>query len=234
MRQELKRIGCLGCEPCSYLANPLSGHIELHIEQRRILQDTRRSIGVVNNIQGIRWYSITVDGKRAHAGSTPMDQRADAMVAASSMILFLNTKALEVDAVATVGVLELDRPSSNTIPGVATFTLDLRHQSETELDSVEDSFRKYIEELEDENCDFHVEMERIWHSPAVNMDKSIIECARRAAVNVVGADQVMDTRSLAGHDSALTALRVPTAMIFVPCKDGISHAPEEFTSKEEW
>ena len=234
MQQELKRINYLGETQCSHISNKLSGHIELHIEQRRILEDTGRSIGVVTNIQGIRWYRIAVHGLRAHAGSTPMDERADALVGASSMVLYLNENACKAGAVATVGVLELDRPSSNTIPGVANFTLDLRHASETELDNLELSFRKYADQLVAENGAFRIDIERIWHSPAVEMDQGLVSCVNAAAANIIDTDQIMYTTSLAGHDSAMTALRVPTAMIFVPSKDGISHAPEEFTSKKEW
>ncbi|KAJ3532834.1 hypothetical protein NM208_g8256 [Fusarium decemcellulare] len=83
------------------------------------------------------------------------------------------------------------------------------------------------------NDRFQISIQRIWHSPAVQLDEEVITCIQSAANRVVGEAGFMDTISLAGHDSALTALRVPTAMIFVPSKDGVSHAPEEFTSEEE-
>lgn len=234
MREELDRIGYSGSIEASHQVNKLSAHVELHIEQRRVLQDTGRKIGIVTAIQGIRWYQISIVGKRAHAGSTPMAQRADALVAAASVVLFVNKRAREIGAVATVGVLTLDRPSSNTVPGVATFSLDLRHQSESALEEFESSIRGELDKLGAEIARLKSTMERIWHSPAVQLDRSVISCIRKAAHGVVGEDLSMDTISLAGHDSALTALRIPTAMIFVPSKDGISHAPEEFTSEDEW
>lgn len=234
MQQELQRIGYCGPVKADHKVNKLSAHIELHIEQRRSLQDDGRNIGVVTAIQGIRWYRISVVGQRAHAGSTPMDQRADALVAAAQLTLFATVRARRDSAVATVGVLELERPSSNTVPGRATFTLDLRHPSESVLDSFESALRTCIQGLTEHNDSLQTTIERIWHSPAVQLDDTVVSCIRHAANRVVGSDGFMDMISYAGHDSALTALRVPTAMIFVPSKDGISHAPDEFTSEEQW
>ncbi|KAF4965249.1 hypothetical protein FSARC_6928 [Fusarium sarcochroum] len=233
MEQELKRIGYRGSVQASYDASKLSAHIELHIEQRRLLQDAKKNVGVVTAIQGIRWYRVTVVGQRAHAGATPMAQRADALVAAAEMILFATARARDVSAVATIGVLELDRPSSNTVPGRATFTLDLRHPSESVLNDFESALHVRMKQLTVLNDRIQTSIERIWHSPAVQLDDEVLTCIRSAANSVVGQDGFMDTISLAGHDSALTVLRVPTAMIFVPSKDGVSHAPEEFTSEEE-
>lgn len=231
MRQELHRIKYHGKTPASYHSSPLSAHFELHIEQQRVLQDTGKQIGVVTNIQGIRWHRVSVNGRRAHAGSTPMNQRADALVAAAKMILFLNTKARKVCAVATVGVMDLDRPSSNTVPGKAAFTIDIRHPSEAVLDEFETTLHDVTNELRANDSGIDIDIKRVWHSPAVDMNDAAVRCTRKAAQDVVGSDNMMDRTSLAGHDSALTAMRVPTSMIFVPSRDGISHAPEEFTSK---
>jgi N-carbamoyl-L-amino-acid hydrolase len=234
IKQELERIRYLGSEPADYRVNQLSAHFELHIEQQRILQDAQKKIGIVKSIQGIRWYRIHVHGQRAHAGSTPMDQRADAMVAAANLILFFEKRACGVVAVATTGVVELDRPSSNTVPGEVLLTLDLRHPCEAELDGFETAMRLYVSEFEVEHPKIQINTTRIWRSPAAKMNDFAVSCARRAAERIVGEENVMDTTSLAGHDSALTSTRVPTSMIFVPSKDGISHAPEEFTSEEQW
>ncbi|KAI1868612.1 uncharacterized protein JN550_006187 [Neoarthrinium moseri] len=233
LRQELERIGYLGAVPASCEANKLSAHFELHIEQRRILQDTGKKIGVVTNIQGIRWYRVCINGRRAHAGGAPMHQRADAVVAAAKVILFLDARARVVEAVATVGVVELERPSSNTVPGKVIFTIDLRHPSEAVLDDFEARLRSCTDGLTKENVGIGVEISKTWHSPAVKMDDEAMACTKRAAEKVVGVENSVEMISLAGHDSALTATKVPTSMVFVPSKDGISHAPEEFTSEED-
>ena len=234
MGEELERIGYKGETPASHIENPLSAHFELHIEQRRILQDTQRKIGVVTAIQGVRWYSVSIQGRRAHSGGMPMAQRADALVAASKVVLFMDSQARKHTAVATVGVLELERPSSNTVPGQSDFTIDLRHPSEQTLDEIEDALRLCIDGLVLETEGIEVEIERMWHSPAVQLDDRAVSCTRKAARCVVDEQEIMEMISLAGHDSALTSIRVPTSMVFVPSKDGISHAPEEFTTEEEW
>jgi N-carbamoyl-L-amino-acid hydrolase len=231
---ELQRIGYFGSVPANYEQNPLSAHFELHIEQRKMLQDKNKQIGTVINIQGIRWYRVTVEGQRAHAGSTPMADRADALAIAAKIMVMLESRAIEVSAVATVGVVELERPSSNTIPGFAMFSVDLRHPSEAALTEFEASVQEYMNSLMAANGKLKCRMVRIWRSPAVTLDAMATACTRRAATRVVGSHDVVDMISYAGHDSALTATKIPTSMIFVPSKDGISHAPEEFTSEAEW
>ena len=234
MAEELHRIGYLGPRTASYIDNPLSAHFELHIEQHTRLQDAGKKIGIVTLVQGVRWYRVDILGRRAHAGSTPMTNRADALVAAAKITTFLEAQALKISAVATVGVLDLEQPSSNTVPGSASLTIDIRHQSEAVLEELEASIRGYITQLTTENDMLQHNVEKIWHSPAVELHPLAVYCARSAAAKVAGNHETMDLISFAGHDSALTATKVPTAMIFVPSKDGISHAPEEFTSQDEW
>lgn len=233
MKEELQRIGYPGSVPANYLQNPLSCHFELHIEQRRRLQDANREIGIVTGIQGIRWYEAAVEGERAHAGSV-MRERGDALMSSASIITFIRRRALEVSAVATIGVLNLDKPSLNTVPGTTNFTVDIRHPSEAVLDDFESAIYAYMAALHTENTKITCAMTRLWRSPAVDMNETAMSCTRTAATRVVGDDMTMDLLSLAGHDSALVAMRAPTSMIFVPSKDGISHAPEEFTNEEEW
>ena len=233
-QQQLKSIGYLGNSLANYSSNPLSCHFELHIEQQRRLQDAGKSIGVVTDIQGVRWYRATVLGSRAHAGSTPMADRTDAMVVTSKMVTFLDEVARDTAAVATVGVVELDRPSSNTVPGQVNFTIDIRHRSESTLNHIEEAVLGMANSLMYDNAKLKIELSRIWRSPAVQLDPKAVSCTRLTAQRLLGEAAVMDTISLAGHDSALTATRIPTSMIFVPSKDGVSHAPNEFTSKEDW
>lgn len=233
MKQELERIDYLGETPANYASNPLSAHFELHIEQRRRLQDADREVGIVTGIQGVRWYRVTINGERGHAGSA-MRERGDALMATAGIVTSVQKKALQVEAVATVGVLELDRPSLNTVPGTTTFTIDIRHPSEIVLDDFESCIRAYMSELRQENDKIDYHMEQLWRSPAVVMHETAMSCTRTAASKVVGTDSTMDLLSLAGHDSALVAMRVPTSMIFVPCRDGISHSPDEYSSRKQW
>lgn len=234
MKESLSSIGYLGETKASHKENPLSAHFELHIEQNRKLQDSQRRIGIVTKIQGIRWYRVQVLGRRDHAGATPMQERADALVATAKFISFLDRQALVTSAVATVGVLNLERPSLNTVPGWASFTMDIRHLSEATLEKFESAIDAMANLLKAENSGLDFQIERTWHSPAVDLDPAAIKCTQDAACDAIGASQLMEMVSFAGHDSALTAMAVPTSMIFVPSRDGISHAPAEFTSERDW
>ena len=154
MGDELSKIGYRG--PClaDHLANPLSCHFELHIEQNRRLQDQNKKAGIVTAIQGIRWFRVTVRGEQGHAGSTPMDERADAFLATAKIEILLDRLAREKGAVATVGVIEAGRrgsSSSNTIPGSANFTIDLRCPSESVIVDIVSEVKLEMERQEKEN-----------------------------------------------------------------------------------
>lgn len=234
---DLKKISYQGDTTASCLHNPLSAHFELHIEQGKRLEASRKTIGVVTNIQGIRWYRVKVHGRRAHAGSTPMKYRADALVAASDIVCFLNQFARQYDMFATVGVLEVEKPSSNIVPDRVSFTVDLRHKSEELLFRLEQELEARMKELS-QGCQSAIQfhMHRVWHSPAAQFDPTVVQIVRDAAISTVGeADILPSMTSFAGHDSALVHLTgISTAMIFVPSREGISHAPDEFTDRDHW
>lgn len=235
--QELQRISYLGRWEASHQVLPLSAHFELHIEQGRRLEDARKKIGGVNAIQGIRWYTVTVRGEQAHAGATPVMHRADAVVAMSKVVVKLEQLALETGVFATVGEITVESGSSNVISGLTHFTVDLRHPRESLLDEVEHCMRAEMSEIsQTKSGRINFSVKRVWHSPAVSLDPLAVQCVQDAANEVVGVDQLMpEMISFAGHDSALVASNgTPTAMIFVPSLKGISHAPEEWTSKEDW
>ncbi|KAI2788633.1 hypothetical protein POX_e06654 [Penicillium oxalicum] len=219
---DLLAIDYQGSVPASHVHNGLSAHFELHIEQGKRLEAKRQTVGVVTNIQGIRWIY-------------PMKDRVDALVAASEMVCFLNGIAREYDMFATVGVLEVEKASSNIVADNVRFTVDLRHRSEDLLCRVESELKARMKELtRTYGPALQFDMHQVWHSPAAEFDQSIVEIVRRAAITTVGESQVMPKMiSFAGHDSALVHLTgIPTAMIFVPSHEGVSHAPEEFTERE--
>ena len=233
---DLQRIDFLGTIPASHLQNPLSAHFELHIEQGTRLERANKKIGSVSAVQGIRWYTAKVRGKQEHAGSTPVVQRADAVVAMSKFVVYLEELAVQRGVYATVGIVGVENGSSNVVSGSACFTVDLRHPDEALLDEIERAIHAKIECIHKaSNGRLCFELEKVWHSPAVNFDTGAVDCVKNAARCVVGAAGVMDDMiSYAGHDSALVAsAKVPTAMIFVPSKDGVSHSPDEWTSKED-
>ncbi len=227
---ELKRIGYQGKEKAG--AHKFGAMFELHIEQGPILEDEDRMIGVVQGVQGMRWYEVTVTGQEAHTGATPMRLRKNALLGAARMIERIDAIAREhaPNAVGTVGLIENKPNSRNVVPGDVFFTVDLRHPDETVLSVMEGKFRAALPEiLEPMKLAYKEAM--IWDSPAVKFAPDLIDCVR------VGTEKAgfksRDMVSGAGHDAAYIARVAPTTMIFVPCAGGISHNEAESTSFDE-
>jgi beta-ureidopropionase / N-carbamoyl-L-amino-acid hydrolase len=227
---ELERIGYKGSEPVG--ARKIGAMFELHIEQGPILEAQDTMIGVVTGVQGVRWYEVNVRGQTAHTGATPMHLRKDALLGAARMVQAINTIAIDhaPDAVATVGLMEVQPNSRNVVPGDVFFCVDLRHPDETVLDRMEAELRavlpKVMEPLGltfDEKC--------IWSNPAVRFHPELIDCVRKGAAK--SGYKMRDMVSGAGHDAAYIARIAPTTMIFVPCAGGISHNEAESTSLKE-
>ena len=227
---ELERIGYRGEEPAG--AHRLGALFELHIEQGPILEDEGKVIGVVQGVQGMRWYEVTVTGQDAHTGATPMHLRRNALLGAARVVERVHAVALDhaPAAVGTVGLVEVKPNSRNVVPGEVFLTVDFRHPDEAELDAMEAGFRASLPEIM-APLKLEFEEKRIWDSPAVRFDPDLIACVR------YGAEQAgFSTRDMvsgAGHDAAYLARVVPTTMIFVPCAGGISHNEAESTTFEE-
>ena len=234
LKEDLMSIGYLGTRGADFRLNPLSAHFEVHIEQERKLQDQEKEIGIVTGIQGVRWYTVIVSGEQGHAGSTPMKDRADALVAAAEIIILVQKLARTRNAVGTVGVVRTEKCSSNKIAGYAEISIDFRHPAETVLDEFESSIKAELVRISTANSKFTLNINRIWRSPVANFNDLAVECVRSAAVKEVGLKKCMEMISFAGHDSALVSDKTPTAMIFIPCRDGISHSPLEHSTKEQW
>jgi beta-ureidopropionase / N-carbamoyl-L-amino-acid hydrolase len=228
--EELERIGYKGAEKAG--ARTFGAMFELHIEQGPILEDEGRMVGIVQGVQGMRWYEVTVTGQDAHTGATPMRLRKNALLGAARMIDRIDAIAHEhgPDAVGTVGLIENKPNSRNVIPGEVFFCVDFRHPDDKVLDIMEAKFRSALAEILTPLKLTYTEA-RIWDSPAVKFAPELIECVR------VGADKAgftsRDMVSGAGHDAVYIARVAPTTMIFVPCLGGISHNEAESTSFDE-
>jgi len=227
---ELQRIGYKGEEKAG--GRKFSAMFELHIEQGPILEAEARMIGVVQGVQGMRWYEVTVTGQEAHTGATPMWLRKNALLGAARMIERIDAIAHEhaPNGVGTVGLIE-NRPNSrNVIPGEVFFTVDFRHPDEKVLDMMEAKFRAALAEIMAASNLSHGEA-RIWNSPAVKFAPDLIDCVRVGAQKASFTSR--DITSGAGHDAVYIARVAPTTMIFVPCAGGISHNEAESTSFDE-
>ncbi len=221
---ELKRIGYLGEQQCGN--HQISAFFEPHIEQGPILERNGHPIGVVVGGQGQRWFDITIHGQDAHAGSTPMPGRQDALVAASKLIQGVQKIALdnEPDAVGTVGELSLSPNSRNTIPGKVFLTIDLRHPDDDVLAQMAESLYEQIE-LQTQDHGLQIEAKEIWHNPPVKFDPECVQAVTNAT-KMLSCDHTMMI-SGAGHDACQICRVAPTTMIFVPCAGGLSHNEKE-------
>jgi beta-ureidopropionase / N-carbamoyl-L-amino-acid hydrolase len=228
--EALEAIGYRGADKCG--AHPLSAFFELHIEQGPLLEAEAKDIGVVTGVQAMRWYEIRISGRDSHAGTTPMHARRDALVCAARIVEQVNAVATAHAplAVGTVGLMEVKPNSPNVVPGEVYFTVDFRHPEAQVLDSME----QMLTTLTDQVCGAAgagVVVTKIWDQPPVRFDAECIGCVRAAAE--ASGFSTRDIVSGAGHDSAYVARVAPTAMIFVPCREGISHNEAEFSSPEQ-
>lgn len=205
---------------------------ELHIEQGPILEQEEKIIGIVQGVQGMRWYEVSITGREAHTGSTPMPMRRDALVGAARLIDRIEAIALEhaPSAVGSVGLIEVQPNSRNVVPGHVFFTVDFRHPDDAVLDVMEQKLLAAIDEMAGKG-NLGVESKQVWESPAVRFDAGCLASVKKSAQ--AAGYPVRDMISGAGHDAAYVARVAPTAMIFVPCAGGLSHNEEESTSFEE-
>ncbi|KAK4978424.1 hypothetical protein LTR66_010593 [Elasticomyces elasticus] len=249
MKTELERIGYLGTTPASYKHVPMAAHFELHIEQGPILEAEQRKIGVVQGVQAYRWFTIEVKGRDCHTGTTSFAHRADALLAASKMILYSHRAASRVGALASTGILTLKPGSTNTVPGTVRFSLDLRAPKDSVVEEVEKACKSAFsaiatgEDVDGLNKDCTPSNRQCsvsWTtdsvSPATNFHDDCIGCVTEAAADLFGADATKLTKRMvsgAGHDSVYTSKRVPTSMVFIPCRDGVSHNPAEYSTPED-
>jgi hydantoinase/carbamoylase family amidase len=236
MESELRRHNLIGDIECSSEGFPLGAHFELHIEQGPILPANNRRIGVVRGAQAYRWFTINITGRDAHTGTTPLEMRSDPLLAASKMIAASNGVAKRHGALASTGVLKMPPSSStNTIASHVSFTLDIRHPEDAVVDKVQAECLAAFEALaKEDGRGVSLAWTLDTDSPAVRFDDECIVAVEAAANGLVGPDGWLHITSGAGHDSVYTSRRCPTTMIFVPCKDGVSHHPEEYCSPEDW
>ncbi len=217
---ELQRIGYAGETEVG--GRPVAAFFEAHIEQGPILEAEGNTIGVVQGVQGIRWYDVTVTGQDAHAGPTPMPGRRDALLGAAQMITAVNHLGLDhpPHGRATVGKLNVAPNSTNVIPGQVQFMVDLRHPDAAVLARMHETLELEFARIA-RDSGLTLDLKQIWYSPPVTFDPACVAAVKAAAERFDLSSQVMV--SGAGHDAVYLSRVAPTAMIFVPCKDGISH-----------
>jgi N-carbamoyl-L-amino-acid hydrolase len=227
--QELDRIGYAGDRPCS--GQTVHRYVEAHIEQGPLLEAEDRVIGVVQGIQGQRWFDCSIEGMESHAGTTPMSHRRDALLGACRVVQAVrDAAALQAPlGRGTVGQLIVHPNSRNVIPGRVEFTIDLRHPEDVPLSTMAEAVRETMDDVCTE-MGLKGDMHEIWYQPPTPFDVSCIDTIRQAASDL--SLPSMPIMSGAGHDAKYLAQVCPTGMIFIPCKDGISHNEIEDASLE--
>lgn len=222
---ELARIGYAGdLEPGAIVPHE---YLELHIEQGPILEAEGLQIGVVENLQGISWQQVTVQGNANHAGTTPTRLRHDAGYVACAAVA--EARAIARDAgstLATTGCIAFEPNVINVIPRKAVFTVDLRDPDETRLQQAERRFAGFLERIAAEEG-VKISSERLVRFEPVDFDRDLADQIEASATRLGLSHRRMT--SGAGHDAQMIARIAPAAMIFVPSRGGISHNPREHT-----
>ncbi|MGX5847549.1 Zn-dependent hydrolase [Mesorhizobium sp. PL10] len=227
--EELERIGWKGSERVG--DRKIHAFFELHIEQGPILEDEGIDIGVVTHGQGLKWLQVTLTGKEAHTGSTPMPKRRNAGLGMARVIELVHEIAMDYqpDAVGAVGHMEAYPNSRNIIAGRTVFTIDIRSPEKEVLDAMDARIREGIDTICDA-LDIKYQIEQVGHFDPVTFDKNCVKAIRDAADRLGYTHR--NIVSGAGHDACWINRVAPTAMVMCPCVDGLSHNEAEEITKE--
>lgn len=208
-------------------------YLELHIEQGPVLLEQKSKLGVVSGIVGINRFQVNVSGVSNHAGTTPMHLRSDALTGACEMILGIEkitSKLYSTPLVGTVGELNNFPNASNVIPGEVEFIFEIRSLSKDLLNEISESIITEIKVIA-ANRKLAIKIEPISNTESIIMNKSVKSLLFNACKDVTPA--VIELPSGAGHDANQLALICPVGMLFIPCKDGRSHCPEEWSEESD-
>jgi N-carbamoyl-L-amino-acid hydrolase len=227
--EELKRIGWEGTEKVG--ARKMHAMLELHIEQGPILEAEGKDIGVVTHGQGLWWLEITLTGKDAHTGSTPMRMRVNAGLGMARITERVHQIAMshQPNAVGAVGQVKVFPNSRNVIPGKVVFTVDIRSPEQAKLDTMKAEVMRAAYAVAAE-LGLGCAIEEVGHFDPVTFDAGLVKIVRQSAENL-GLSH-MDIVSGAGHDACWVNRVAPTVMIMCPCVDGLSHNEAESISPE--
>ena len=220
VKDELARIGYLGTQVPGQ--HPIGAYFETHIEQGPVLEDADKVIGVVPAVMGLSWYDCVVTGMEAHAGPTPMHLRKDALQVATKImqeVVHIGNRYPPYGR-GTVGMVQVFPNSRNVIPGEVKFSIDLRNINAMLLTTMHEEILAFVEKTGSESG-LKISIERVSYYPPCPFHVDCVD-AVRSATAALGYSN-MDVVSGAGHDAIYASRLAPSGMIFVPCKDGISH-----------
>ncbi|HLY87851.1 MAG TPA: hydantoinase/carbamoylase family amidase, partial [Acetobacteraceae bacterium] len=230
VRTALDGIGYRGDQPATPF--PADAYFELHIEQGPILEREVTDIGIVTGAQAMVWYDAVAIGQDSHAGTTPPSARKDALVCAARIIDLVDRmmRARGEDGRGTVGQLHVLPNSRNVIPGEVRFSVEFRHPSDAEVDRLDAQFPREASFIA-RDSGVKLELTQLFKIPAQPFDPACVDLVRNGAAKL--GYTAREIVSGAGHDAVYVARHVPTAMIFTPCKDGLSHNEAESIEPHE-
>jgi N-carbamoyl-L-amino-acid hydrolase len=226
----LDGIGYRGVEPAAPFA--ADAYFELHIEQGPFLEREGRQIGIVTGAQAQIWYDAVATGQDSHAGTTPPSTRKDALVCAAKIIKLVDRlmRARGEEGRGTVGQLLVVPNSRNVVPGEVRFSVEFRHPKMTEVDALDSEFQPAAQAIADA-CGVKLDLTTLFRIPAQPFDPACVDLVRQGTAKL--GYTAREIVSGAAHDAVYVAPHVPTAMIFTPCKDGLSHNEAESIEPEE-
>ncbi|WP_431280699.1 Zn-dependent hydrolase [Humitalea sp. 24SJ18S-53] len=230
VRDALEAIGYRGEHPAAPFT--ADAYFELHIEQGPILEAEGKQIGIVTGAQAMVWWDAVLEGQDSHAGTTPPVARRDALLGAARIIELVDKlmRARGQDGRGTVGYLQVLPNSRNVIPGEVRFSIEFRHPDTEEIERLAAEFPHLAQSIADE-LRLGLRLTELFRLPAQPFDPGCVALVRQAAARLgLPAREIV---SGAGHDAVYVARHVPTAMIFTPCKDGLSHNEAESIEPQE-
>ncbi|MET3116168.1 N-carbamoyl-L-amino-acid hydrolase [Undibacterium sp. GrIS 1.8] len=229
VKDELERIGYLGTQTPG--DHPIGAYFETHIEQGPVLEDADKVIGVVPAVMGLSWYDCVVTGMEAHAGPTPMHLRKDALQIATKIMQEVVNIGNRYPPYGrgTVGMVQVFPNSRNVIPGEVKFSIDLRNVNDELLNTMHQEILAFVDKTASDSG-LKISIERVSYYPPCPFHPDCVDAVRSATAKL--GYSTMDVVSGAGHDAIYTARLAPSGMIFVPCKDGISHNEIEDAKSE--
>lgn len=235
LREAIARMGGRPDDLHEARRTDLAAWLELHIEQGRVLERAGRDLGLVTAVVGITRVEFHLAGRADHAGTTQMPDRSDALVAAAALVLALRDRAVAQGQtgghlVATVGELDITPNAANVVPGSARLLLDLRGETEGQIARYLDDLRQMAEGVLAPFAVRLARMDLVSQATPVRFDEGLLGALENAAARLDIPHQRL--ASGAGHDAAFLARVAPAAMVFIPSRDGRSHAAEEWSEKE--
>ena len=227
--KELERIGFKGTKQSR---TDFKAFLEIHIEQGPILEDAGIPVGLVSGVNGIRWYKGVITGEETHAGPSPMNMRHDPIMILHSILaeIYQIGEKIGPDARITIGSIITKPGSINTVPGQVEFTIDIRHPKKDALHEMDRQLNQIFQKPRNP-AEVKAELIETWHSEPVQFHKKCIRAIRDAADKL--EIPILEMVSGAGHDAIYLSRITPTGMIFIPCKDGVSHNESEYAKAED-